>query len=265
MELVECQKCGKEIDNQNYCPHCGTKNENLFCPSCNCQLEKDNIFCPKCGAKIKKEEDNDVESSKKDSQDESSKNKSSKAADVVDQSDNVNEETISKEYKICPHCKTKISDEDSQYCIECGNSLNIDIQSFDGIKKTIKIKDLFFQSIISIVISVVLSLLFSYIFGFFTQTIDLYPFGFFISLFIVVSIFGSFKDLINGGLLGIITGLVLGVLCNIIVEISVGFQFSYNLFNGYAPIFFTIFGAIIGIISTKYFRKSIVNFIDVEN
>ena len=240
MELVECQKCGKEIDNQNYCPHCGTKNENLFCPSCNCQLEKDNIFCPKCGAKIKKEEDNDVESSKKDSQDESSKNESSKADDVVDQSDNVNEETISKEYKICPHCKTKISDEDSQYCIECGNSLNIDIQSFDGIKKTIRIKKLFVLSIISIVISVVLSLLFSYIFGFFTQTIDLYPFGFFISLFIVVSIFGSFKDLINGGLLGIITGLVLGFLCNIIVEISVGFQFSYNLFNGYFFFFYCV-------------------------
>lgn len=292
-EILSCPSCNSQIEKDNiFCPTCGEKiikdkdkeedlsknddKEEVSSKNDECDeedLSKNDEGKEEVSSKdedekedLSKNDDGKEEvSSKKDLSDENTKDESSKVDDIVEKSDtDNNEENTSKEYRICPHCKSKIYEDDSQYCIECGKSLDIDIQSFEGIKNTIMIKNLLVLSLISIIISVALSLLFSYLFGFFNQNIDLYPLGFFISLFIVVAIFGSFKDLINAGLLGIITGLVLGLLCNIIVELSTGFQFTYNMFYGYAPIFFTIFGTIIGIISSKYFRNRIVKFFDVE-
>ena len=237
--MVKCKNCGEEIEDKNFCPKCGTKNESIICPSCNSELNEDDVFCPECGEKIKDEEEIKEETSKET-------------------------EDTDKEAKICPHCNAKIYEEDAEYCLECGKPLNIDIQSFAGIKATINVKKLIIFSIISIIFSAILSLLFCYIFGMVSPTSDLYPIGFFISLLVVISIFGSFKDLINGGLLGIITGLVIGLLSNTIVELSAGFAFSYQMFFGYAPIIFTIFGAIIGVLSTKYLRNSVSKYIDVE-
>ena len=139
----------------------------------------------------------------------------------------------------------------------------MDKQSFAGIKNTINFKSLIICTLISIILSVFLSLIFSYIFA--NVKGDYYPIGFIISLIISVGIFGSFKEIINGGLLGIITGLVLGLLSNFIVEVANGFAFSYEMLFGYPAIIFTILGLIIGIVSSKSFRKHIVNRINVEN
>ncbi len=269
--MVKCKNCGEEIEDKNFCPKCGTKNESIICPSCNSELNEDDVFCPECGEKIKDEEEIKEETSKetedtdkKDKKEETSKE--TKDTDKKDKKEETSEKTedTDKEAKICPHCNAKIYEEDAEYCLECGKPLNIDIQSFAGIKATINVKKLIIFSIISIIFSAILSLLFCYIFGMVSPTSDLYPIGFFISLLVVISIFGSFKDLINGGLLGIITGLVIGLLSNTIVELSAGFAFSYQMFFGYAPIIFTIFGAIIGVLSTKYLRNSVSKYIDVE-
>ena len=295
--MVKCKNCGEEIKDKNFCPKCGTKNETTTCPACNSELQEDDIFCPECGEKIKDDETEEESSEEKseeieedtdkdeekETEEESSEEKSEEDTDKKDEeketddkeedADNDKEETKEdsdkkdeekKEVMRCPHCDTKIYEEDAEYCLECGKPINIDIQSFAGVKSTIQVKKLIIFSIISIIFSAVIALLLSYIFGMASQTTDLYPIGFFISLLIVVGIFGSFKDLVNGGLLGIITGLVIGLLCNLIVELSAGFAFSYQMFSGYAPIVFTIFGAIVGVISTKYFRNSISKRIDVE-
>lgn len=260
--MVKCKNCGEEIKEKNFCPKCGTKNEVMLCPSCNSQLEEDDIFCPECGEKIKDDEELKEESPDDESNEEKTEEKES---DEEPEDEKPSEEkTNQKEERICPHCNTKIYEKDAEYCLECGKPIDIDIQSFDGIKSTIQTKKLIIFSLISIVFSIALSLLLSFVFGMMGQETDLYPVGFFISLFIVIAIFGSFKDLINGGLLGIITGLVVGLLCNFIVELSSGFAFSYQMFSGYAAIVFTIFGAIVGVISTKYFRKSVSNHVDVE-
>ena len=285
--MVKCKNCGEEIEDKNFCPKCGTKNESIICPSCNSELNEDDVFCPECGEKIKDEEEIKEETSKetedtdkKDKKEETSKetkdtdkkdkkeetSEKTEDTDKEDKKEETSEKTedTDKEAKICPHCNAKIYEEDAEYCLECGKPLNIDIQSFAGIKATINVKKLIIFSIISIIFSAILSLLFCYIFGMVSPTSDLYPIGFFISLLVVISIFGSFKDLINGGLLGIITGLVIGLLCNSIVELSAGFAFSYQMFFGYAPIIFTIFGAIIGVLSTKFLRNTVSKYIDVE-
>lgn len=257
--MVKCKNCGEEIDKKNFCPKCGTKNEIMICPSCESELDDDDIFCPECGEKIKDEpsEEKTEETSEEEE----------KTEDAPDEKEDKTEKTEdkkeSKELKTCPHCNTKIDDDDAEYCLECGKPINADFQP-TGIKETIQAKKLIIFSIISIIFSIFLSLIFSFIFGMIGQTTDLYPIGFFISLLIIIAIFGSFKDLLNGGLLGIITGLVTGLLCNGIVELSGGFAFSYQMFSGYAPIIFTIFGAIVGVISTKYLRKSVTKYIDVE-
>ena len=267
MEMVKCKNCGEEIEEKNFCPKCGTKNDIILCPSCNSQLEEEDIFCPECGEKIKDDEELKEESSDNEEEktpDEKPEDEEQEEEKTPDEKHDETKETSKKESRICPHCNAKIDEEDAEYCLECGNPINIDAQSFNGIKYTIKTKKLIIFSIISIVFSIGLSLLLSFVFGMMGQNIDLYPVGFFISLFVVIAIFGSFKDLLNGGLLGIITGLVVGLLCNFIVELSSGFAFSYQMFSGYAAIVFTIFGAIVGVISTKYFRKSVSNHIDVE-
>ncbi|MBE6502173.1 MAG: zinc-ribbon domain-containing protein [Methanobrevibacter thaueri] len=254
--MVKCKNCGEEIDNKNFCPKCGTKNEIMICPSCESELDDDDIFCPECGEKIKDEPSEEKTEDAPDEKEEAPDEKEDKTGKTEDKKE-------SKELKTCPHCNTKIEDEDAEYCLECGKPINADLQS-TGIKETIQAKKLIIFSIISIIFSIFLSLIFSFIFGMIGQTTDLYPIGFFISLLIIIAIFGSFKDLLNGGLLGIITGLVTGLLCNGIVELSGGFAFSYQMFSGYAPIIFTIFGAIVGVISTKYLRKSVTKYIDVE-
>ena len=76
------------------------------------------------------------------------------------------------------------------------------------------------------------------------------------------NIMAIIENMIN--FLGIITGLVIGLLSQFIVELSSGFVFSYNMFSGYAPIIFTIFGALVGIISSKALRNTVKNYIDVE-
>ena len=265
--MVKCKNCGEEIENKKFCPKCGTKNEAKVCPSCNNELQEDDIFCPECGEKIKDEEELKEESSdeaenteeKQDETEEEPENTEEKQDETEEDENETGEEEIT-----CPHCNTKITEADAEYCLECGKPINIDSQSVAGINATIQLKRLIIFSIISIILSMLLSLLFSFILGMVGQNIDLYPIGFFISLFIVIAIFGSFKDLLNGGLLGIITGLVIGLLCNLIVEMSAGFSFSYQMFSGYEAIVFTIFGGIVGVISTKFFRKSVSKRIDVE-
>lgn len=257
--MVKCKNCGEEIEDKNFCPKCGTKNETRVCPSCNNELQEDDIFCPECGEKIMDDEEVKEESSEQDEKAEEEPEEKQEEQEDTEEEPEENTEEI-----ICPHCNTKINEADAEYCLECGKPINIDSQSIAGINETIQLKRLIILSIISIIFSIILSLLFSFILGMIGQNIDLYPIGFFISLFIVIAIFGSFKDLLNGGLLGIITGLVVGLLCNLIVEMSSGFAFSYQMFSGYEAIVFTIFGAIVGVLSTKYFRKSVSNHLDVE-
>jgi rRNA maturation endonuclease Nob1 len=263
--MVKCKNCGEEIEEKKFCPKCGTKNEIILCPSCNSQLDEDDIFCPECGEKIKDDEETSEESSEKEPDEETESDEEPEENETEEEKEpEKTEEQSQKIVRTCPHCNTEIDEEDAEYCLECGKPIDIDTQSPGSIQSTIQTKRLIIFSIVSIVFSIGLSLLLSFVFGMIGQNTDLYPLGFFISLFIVIAIFGSFKDLLNGGLLGIITGLVVGLLCNFIVELSSGFAFSYQMFSGYAAIVFTIFGAIVGVISTKYFRKSVSNRIDVE-
>ena len=164
----------------------------------------------------------------------------------------------------CPHCNTEIDDSGIIYCPECGKAIEIDKNSLEGIKYTIKLKELIIFSIVSIVFSAFISLIFSFLFSSMGLT-DLYPIGFIISLVIFVAIFGSFKDLLNGGLLGIITGLVLGLVSNSIILVSNGFQYNYVMLFGYTPIILTIIGLIVGVLSSVYLREKISKIIDVEN
>lgn len=267
--MVKCKNCGEEIEEKKFCPNCGTKNETIVCPNCKSELDEENIFCPECGTKIKNDEENEkVNEDKKESEepeeDKNQKKPESPQEEPTKENEPEEDKNQEKPVKKCPYCNAELDDEDIEFCTECGKQFNIDMQSFEGIKITIQAKNVVIFSIISIIFSTILSIIFSFILGNISQTTDLYPIGFFISLLIIVGIFGSFKDLINGGLVGIITGLVLGLICNAIVELTGGFTFSYEMFYGYAPIVFTIFGAIVGVLSTKYLRKSIMNYIDVE-
>ena len=273
--MVKCPKCGNEAHDNPYCANCGTKIEKeIICPECNQKLDESSAFCPNCGTKLddsgeEKNKDNEDEASKEETEDkkETSQEEETDKKDKEDKKEEPKEEikettsnTDDSEKKYCAFCNTEIDDE-TDFCPECGKSVNIDKQSMSGIRNTINFKNLILCSIISIILSVFISLIFCYLFGRIPG--DYYPLGFIISLVISIGIFGSFKDIINGGLLGIITGLVLGLLANYIVELSSGFAFSYEMLFGYSAVIFTIFGLIMGIIATGL-RKHVVKFIDVE-
>lgn len=275
--MVECPNCGKEVGDNNFCGNCGTKiDKSNVCPECNTELDDESVFCPQCGKKVKEDLETDFETEdKKETEEtktektepeettEETKTEETKTEDKKE-TEETTEETEPEDNAHCPFCNTEI-DEETEFCPECGKSISLDKQSFEGIRATIKLKKIIVVSIISLILLFILSIAFTYIFAVATPKADYYCVGFFMSLLIVVGIFGSFRDLINGGLLGIINGLVLGLFAAFIVEMCNGYSFSYELLSGYGAVIFTIFGLIVGIISSKYLRKRIVKHIDVEN
>lgn len=266
--MVECPNCGKEIGDDNFCGECGTKIEKKnLCPNCDNEIDESNVFCPKCGEKLKETEEetpDETEESEKETV-EAEKETPDETEEIEEETQEKTEEKDSKNdkktLKHCPYCNSELENDD-EFCQECGKPTDVDKQSFEGIKLTIQPKRLIIFSIIAIILSFILSVIFSLLFGMIGK--ELYPIGIFISLLISIAIFASFKDYLNGGLLGIITGLIIGLLSQFIIELSSGFVFSYNMFSGYAPIIFTIFGAVIGIISSKTLRNTVKNYIDVE-
>ena len=266
--MVECPNCGKEVGDNNFCGNCGTKiDKSNVCPECNTELDDESVFCPQCGKKVK--EDLETEETKTEETEPEDKKETEETTEETEPEDKketeeTTEETEPEDNAHCPFCNTKI-DEETEFCPECGKSISLDKQSFEGIRATIKLKKIIVVSIISLILLFILSIAFTYIFAVATPKADYYCVGFFMSLLIVVGIFGSFRDLINGGLLGIINGLVLGLFAAFIVEMCNGYSFSYELLSGYGAVIFTIFGLIVGIISSKYLRKRIVKHIDVEN
>ena len=272
--MVECPNCGKEVGDNNFCGNCGTKiDKSNVCPECNTELDDESVFCPQCGKKVKEdletEEKKETEETKTEETEPEDKKETEETTEETEPEDKketeeTTEETEPEDNAHCPFCNTKI-DEETEFCPECGKSISLDKQSFEGIRATIKLKKIIVVSIISLILLFILSIAFTYIFAVATPKADYYCVGFFMSLLIVVGIFGSFRDLINGGLLGIINGLVLGLFAAFIVEMCNGYSFSYELLSGYGAVIFTIFGLIVGIISSKYLRKRIVKHIDVEN
>jgi hypothetical protein len=266
--MVKCPNCGKEANDDPYCSNCGTKIEQKsVCPQCNSEVDEESAFCPKCGTKLKddsaaEEQVNEekVEEEKKDIADEEKVEEKTDEEPKEDNEIKTEEKFSYVEKQYCPFCNSEL-DEGTIFCQECGKPVEIDKQSFAGIKNTINFKNLLIWTVISVIIAIFISLMFCYILG---STGKYYEVGFIISLIICVGIFGSFKDVVNGGLLGIITGLVLGILSESIIAISNGFSYGYDMLFGYSAIVFTIVGLIIGIISSKYLRGHIKEKIDVE-
>lgn len=290
--MVKCPECGKEVEDNNFCGNCGTEiiKENV-CSNCGKQLDDGHVFCPNCGKKIKDDsqeeeisdeeettptDESEEETSQEDTEnDESEEDEESEEettpTDESEEDEESEEETEDEEEenisdtdkKLCPYCNCEIEDDDVVFCPECGKSIEIDKQSMKGIRNTIEFKKLTVFTLISIGLSFLLSLALSYIIGMLNFG-DLYPVGFIISLVLIIGIFGSFKEIINGGLLGLITGLVIGILSTYIVELSCGFKFSYMMLYGYGSIIFTVLGLIIGMISSQLLRNSVKKLIDVE-
>lgn len=289
--MVKCPECGKEVEDNNFCGNCGTEiiKENV-CSNCGKQLDDGHVFCPNCGKKIKDDsqeeeisdeeettptDESEEETSQEDTEnDESEEDEESEEettpTDESEEDEESEEETEDEEEnisdtdkKLCPYCNCEIEDDDVVFCPECGKSIEIDKQSMKGIRNTIEFKKLTVFTLISIGLSFLLSLALSYIIGMLNFG-DLYPVGFIISLVLIIGIFGSFKEIINGGLLGLITGLVIGILSTYIVELSCGFKFSYMMLYGYGSIIFTVLGLIIGKISSQLLRNSVKKLIDVE-
>ena len=260
--MVQCPNCGKEMEDKPFCSACGTKvAEQKICPKCNAKIDDDeSLFCPDCGQKL----DEEIDSNKEIEEDAGDDENSQEIEEDIEETSEDSKEKTSENTINCPHCNTEIDDSGIIYCPECGKAIEIDKNSLEGIKYTIKLKELIIFSIVSIVFSAFISLIFSFLFSSMGLT-DLYPIGFIISLVIFVAIFGSFKDLLNGGLLGIITGLVLGLVSNSIILVSNGFQYNYVMLFGYTPIILTIIGLIVGVLSSVYLREKISKIIDIEN
>ena len=254
------------------------------CSNCGIQLDDNNVFCPNCGKKINddsQEEENtgddesneettteidesEKENSQKDTEDKEKESQEDTSTENNEENtDDEKEKLRDGDKKLCPYCNTKIEDDEVIFCPECGKSIEIDKQSLKGIKNTIEFKKLIIFTLISIGLTFLLSLVFSYIFGMIGPG-DYYPIGFVISIILIVGIFGSFKEVINGGLLGLITGLVIGILSTYIVELSCGFKFSYMMLYGYGSVILTVLGLIMGIISSQSLRNSVKKLIDVE-
>lgn len=297
--MVKCPECGKEVENNNFCGNCGAEiiKKNV-CSNCGIQLDDNNVFCPNCGKKINddsQEEENtgddesneettteidesEKENSQKDTEDkeedsqentstenneENTEDEEKESQEDTSTENNEEEKLTDTDKKLCPYCNTKIEDDEVIFCPECGKSIEIDKQSLKGIKNTIEFKKLIIFTLISIGLTFLLSLVFSYIFGMIGPG-DYYPIGFVISIILIVGIFGSFKEVINGGLLGLITGLIIGILSTYIVELSCGFKFSYMMLYGYGSVILTVLGLIMGIISSQSLRNSVKKLIDVE-
>lgn len=225
--MIKCPECGQEVGNSKFCSNCGTKLDNIkFCPNCSAPVDEGSAFCSQCGRQI-----------------------------AINNMENI----------VCPYCSSKIDDLNSKFCPECGKKFKTDPQSLDGIKMTIKYKKLAVLSIISIIFAVVICLALSCLFGFIGLE-AYFSLAIFIALFLVIGFFASFfNDIINSGLLGIIVGLVIGLISGSLVEMVGGFSFSYELLFGYASIIYTVFGFIVGLVSTKYLRNYISKYIDVDN
>jgi len=99
--MVKCKNCGEEIDNKNFCPKCGTKNEIMICPSCESELDDDDIFCPECGEKIKDEpsEEKDETSDEEEKTEDASDEKEDKTEKTEETSDEKEEAPDEKEDK----------------------------------------------------------------------------------------------------------------------------------------------------------------------
>ena len=58
--MVNCDNCGFDVGDSEFCPNCGTKIEmepvKSFCPNCGFDVG-DSAFCPKCGTKINGEKE----------------------------------------------------------------------------------------------------------------------------------------------------------------------------------------------------------------
>jgi hypothetical protein len=50
---LRCPGCGREVDGQAYCPHCGHDLSTAFCSACRYPLKPDWVFCPACRAEIR--------------------------------------------------------------------------------------------------------------------------------------------------------------------------------------------------------------------
>ena len=61
---MKCIKCGYALEEgQDFCPKCGTPQQQAFCAKCGSELSPDQDFCPKCGHKVGTHVDNTNKSS----------------------------------------------------------------------------------------------------------------------------------------------------------------------------------------------------------
>ena len=232
--MVKCPKCGREADSK-FCPNCGEKlQKKTVCPHCNEEIEDDTNFCPECGEKIEEKV-----KTKKISND--------------------------KDKKYCPNCNEELDEEEAVFCSNCGQRIEADENSVNGIIESIDFKRLIIVSIIGFIITFVLGIIFAYIIGLTGQKSIGYPIALTIAVVLGTGFFASFfKDILNSGLTGIIIGFLFGLLANTCIEISSGFQFTYDLFSGYEIIIFTVLGLVLAFIANKFLRDIILKYIDLD-
>ena len=250
--MVKCPNCGEESSSK-FCPNCGEKlGKEIFCPNCAAQLEPGSVFCSECGHKI--ESKSEDEKDKEEKTEESNENKEEKT-----------EKETTKEVKHCPHCNEVLDEDEAVFCSNCGKAINASENSSDGIIQSINFKKLIIVSILGVIVSFVLGIILSLIIGLTGQGTIGYPIALIIALFIGIGFFASFfEDILNSGLTGIIIGFVFGLLANTCIEISSGFQFSYQLFSGYEIIIFTVLGLIFALLANKFLRNIVLKYIDVD-